>query len=106
MKTYISSFFNIARLQTAIEELKTFFGLLCLLCSFQSLFAQEQNDYLKWMQRSLPTVSEFTAWQQKTGELPPDFTKLKKSNLLPDPLCFYDGHLIKNIGYRVAKTAQ
>jgi len=74
------------------------FWLLCLLCPLQSVFAQEQpNDYLKWMQQSLPKVPSWTAWQQKTGELPPDFSKMKKQNLLPDPLKFSDGHVIKNI---------
>jgi dienelactone hydrolase len=43
------------------------------------------------MQASLPDVPEWTAWREKTGELPPDFDKLPKSNLLPDPLRFFDG---------------
>ena len=73
------------------------FLLLCFLCTFKSLFSQEQqSDYLKWMQQSLPNVPEWTAWQQKTGELPPNFEQLKKSNLLPDPLRFYDGRSVEN----------
>jgi pimeloyl-ACP methyl ester carboxylesterase len=76
---------------------KIIFCLLCLLAPFQSLFAQQQNEYLKWMQQSLPAVPEWTAWQQQTGELPPDFHQLKRSNLLPDPLLFYDGHPVKNM---------
>jgi len=73
------------------------FWLLCFLCSCGSLLAQEQNDYLKWMQHSLPQVPEWTEWQQKTRELPPDFNQLKKANLLPDPLRFYNGQLVKNM---------
>ncbi|MDR3187897.1 MAG: alpha/beta fold hydrolase [Prevotellaceae bacterium] len=48
-------------------------------------------SYLRWMQTSLPEAPEWTAWQAKTGELPPDFSRLPKSNLLPDPLRFLDG---------------
>jgi dienelactone hydrolase len=51
---------------------------------------------LKWIQTSLPNVPEWTEWQKKTGELPPDFSKLPKSNLLPDPLRFFDG---RPVGY-------
>ena len=75
---------------------KTLFWILCFLCSLSS-FSQDRNDYLKWMRQSLPSVPEWTAWQLKTGELPPDFSKLKKSNLLPDPLRFYDGSPVKNM---------
>jgi hypothetical protein len=77
---------------------KITFWLLCLLCPLQSLFAQlPPTEYLKWMQENLPKVPSWTAWQQRTGELPPDFSKMKKQNLLPDPLKFSDGHVIKNI---------
>jgi pimeloyl-ACP methyl ester carboxylesterase len=72
------------------------YWLLCLLCPFQSLQAQQPRDYLNWVQHALPNVPEWTAWQQKTGELPPAFNQLKKSNLLPDPLRFYDGHAVAN----------
>ncbi|MES2777606.1 MAG: alpha/beta fold hydrolase [Bacteroidota bacterium] len=79
---------------------KSHFCLLCLLClhfPFQFVIAQEQNENLKWMQASLPAVPEWNAWQQKTGELPPDFSKLKKSNLLPDPFQFNDGRIVGNM---------
>lgn len=61
-----------------------------------SLIGQERHVYLQWMQRSLPDVPEWTAWQQETGELPPNFNQLPKSNLLPDPLRFFDGRLVGN----------
>ena len=73
------------------------FWLVCLLFTSQAIFAQNPGEYLNWMKQSLPAVPEWNDWQQKTGELPPDFNKLKKSNLLPDPLHFYDGQPVKNM---------
>ena len=73
------------------------FWVACLLHSSLTLFGQTRDDYLKWMQQSLPAVPEWNEWQKKTGELPPDFAHMKKSNLLPDPLHFYDGQLVKNM---------
>jgi pimeloyl-ACP methyl ester carboxylesterase len=73
------------------------FWLVGLLFSSQALFAQNSDEYLNWMKQSLPAVPEWNDWQQKTGELPPDFTQLKRSNLLPDPLQFYDGRPVKNM---------
>ena len=67
--------------------------LLYFLCAgiSWSMNEQDRRAYLQWMQSSLPEVPEWTAWQQKTGELPPDFDQLHRSNLLPDPLRFFDG---------------
>jgi cephalosporin-C deacetylase-like acetyl esterase len=79
------------------------FWLVCLLCASHSLFAQNREDYLKWVKQSLPAVPEWNDWQQKTGELPPDFDQLKKSNLLPQPLRFYDGQPVKNMATDWAK---
>lgn len=70
--------------------------LVCLLCAGLVFFAQKPGDYLKWMQQSLPAVPQWSSWQQTTGELPPDFRQLRKSNLLPDPLRFYNGEPVKN----------
>ncbi len=72
--------------------------LICFLWAGMSwsMTGQERRAYLQWMQRSLPDVPEWTAWQQKTGELPPDFDQLPRSNLLPDPLRFFDGRPVKN----------
>jgi dienelactone hydrolase len=74
------------------------FFLLCFLWAGMSwsMTGQERRAYLQWMQRLLPDVPEWTAWQQKTGELPPDFDQLPRSNLLPDPLRFFDGRPVKN----------
>jgi pimeloyl-ACP methyl ester carboxylesterase len=70
---------------------------LLSLCLSATVFAQTPDEYLKWMQQNLPEVKDWTAWQQKTGELPPDLSKMKKSNLLPDPLRFYDGRPVVNM---------
>jgi dienelactone hydrolase len=61
---------------------------------------KDRQDYLKWMQVNLPDVAEWTEWQKQTGELPPDFDRLPKSNLLPDPLRFVDG---RPVGYSAAE---
>lgn len=73
------------------------FTLLTVAVAGQSPALDPQSSrlsYLRWMQAYLPDVPEWTAWQEKTGELPPDFGRLPKSNLLPDPLRFFDGSLV------------
>ena len=68
---------------------------VCVLCALfgraSAETEQQRRSYLQWMQKSLTQVPEWNAWQQATGELPPDFDLLPKSNLLPDPLRFFDG---------------
>ncbi len=70
-------------------------SLLVLFCtvalSLSAMTERERADYLKWMQENMPRVAEWDAWQQKSGELPPDFDALPKNNLLPDPFTFLDG---------------
>ena len=77
---------------------KLFLLLTLALMSSTSWSMTDQNRiaYLQWMQRSLLDVPEWTAWQQKTGELPPDFDLLPRTNLLPDPLRFANGTPVKN----------
>jgi len=71
---------------------------LCITCPLVSwsMTEQERRAYLKWMQESLQDVPEWTEWQKNTGELPPDFDLLPKTNLLPDPLRFLDGRQVGN----------
>ena len=78
--------------------IKTFFFCVLLVCfsASQPGIDDDPVSYLQWMQQSLPDVPEWTAWQQKTGELPPNFDQLPRSNLLPDPLRFLDGRTVKN----------
>lgn len=56
-----------------------------------SMTAEDRAAYLQWMKQNLLEVPEWTAWQQKTGELPPDFDQLPRQNQLPDPLTFLNG---------------
>lgn len=52
---------------------------------------EDRTGCLEMFLKTLPSVPSFTQWQQMTGELPPDFDALPKSNALPDPLLFLDG---------------
>jgi dienelactone hydrolase len=67
----------------------------CAVCA-HAMDESQRRDYLHWMQQTLPEVPEWNAWQQKTGELPPDFDALPRSNALPDPLRFADGRAVSN----------
>lgn len=82
--------------QTTMRKVILCFLFVVLHCTLWSMTEQDRVSYLKWMQQSLQDVPEWTAWQQKTGELPPDFDLLPRSNLLPDPLKFLDGRPVKN----------
>ena len=74
------------------------YALVLFVCVglFLSMTTDERSAYLQWMKKTLPDVPEWTAWQQKTGELPPDFDQLPRTNLLPDPLRFLNGTPVKN----------
>ena len=66
--------------------------VLLFLCNFA--FSQQENNpqkWLEWINQNLPAVAEWTDWQERTGELPPDFATMPTCNLLPDPFTFYDG---------------
>jgi pimeloyl-ACP methyl ester carboxylesterase len=56
-----------------------------------SMSPDDRRQYLEKMLQILPNVPSWTAWQQKTGALPPDFDALPKINSLPDPFTFLDG---------------
>ncbi len=51
----------------------------------------ERREYLKKLEQILPESKAFTDWLRASGELPPDFDALPRSNALPDPLRFMDG---------------
>jgi len=78
---------------TIVLSLIAFFLFASIL---QSKAQDARLTHLKWMEKSLPDVPEWSAWQEKTGELPPDFEKLPRSNLLPDPFRFLSGSPVKN----------
>lgn len=70
--------------------------LLAIVTSVQAMTLEERRGYLGWMQSALPAAPEWSAWQAKTGELPPDFDALPMSNVLPDPLRFADGRTVND----------
>jgi dienelactone hydrolase len=65
----------------------------------RSMTPEEQRQYIEKFNQLVPSVASWTAWQQKTNALPPDFDALPRVNGLPDPLTFVDGK-------RKVKTAQ
>ena len=70
----------------------TALGLLLLFVSpAHGMSEAERKAYLDKFNQIMPDVPAFTAWEQKTGALPPDFDALPKTNNLPDPFTFLDG---------------
>ncbi len=70
-------------------------SLACAPSPAPAMTPEERKAYLDNLLKILPPVKSFTDWQQKTGELPPDFDSLPRSNELPDPLKFLDGAPVK-----------
>jgi dienelactone hydrolase len=68
--------------------------LLAALSVTRAASVEERRAHLAWMQQNLPAVPEWNAWQQKTGELPPDFDALRSANFLPEPFQFADGRTV------------
>jgi len=58
---------------------------------------EDRRQYLEKLLRILPDAPAFREWQQKTGELPPDFDALPRVNSLPDPLKFLDGRPVRTL---------
>jgi dienelactone hydrolase len=69
--------------------------LLTMLHSVRAMTAEERRQYLDQFLQTVPDVPAFREWQQKTGELPPDFDALPKINSLPDPLRFLNDHSVR-----------
>jgi len=67
---------------------------------------QQQRAYLAWMLESLPPAPAFAQWQQRTGELPPDYDALPRNNFLPDPLTFVNGRPVKNASDWAARRTE
>lgn len=74
--------------------IRAFVGLMIAAAAARAMNEQQRRDYLSWMHATLPEVPAWNAWQQKSGELPPDFDALPRSNALPDPLRFLDGRTV------------
>ena len=58
------------------------------------------------MLKSLPDAPQFAQWQQRTGELPPDFGALPRNNFLPDPLTFMNGRTVRNASDWTARRTE
>src|SRR5207249_1955266 len=67
---------------------------------------QERRTHLEWMLKSLPAAPQFTQWQQRTGELPPDYDALPRNNFLPDPLTFMNGRVVRNASDWTTRRAE
>ncbi|GAB6011331.1 alpha/beta hydrolase family protein [Viscerimonas tarda] len=77
-----------------MKKITLCFALLLLCSAIRPMSSDERAAYLEWMKKNLIAVPEWTEWQQKTGELPPDFDQLPRTNLLPDPFRFFDGRQV------------
>jgi hypothetical protein len=54
----------------------------------------------------VPSAPQFAQWQQRTGELPPDFDAFPRNNFLPDPLTFMNGRAVRNASDWSARRAE
>lgn len=57
---------------------------------------QDPRAHLEWLLEALPDAPQFAQWQQRTAELPPDFSAFPRNNFLPDPLTFMNGRTVRN----------
>jgi len=55
---------------------------------------------------ALPDAPQFAQWQQRTGELPPDFGALPRNNFLPDSLTFMNGRTVRNASDWTARRTE
>lgn len=53
---------------------------------FGAMSENDRQAIVDWMKENLPEVPSWNAWQEESGELPPDFTALPKIPGLPEPL--------------------
>ena len=81
-------------------------ALVTLANPLRATTEQDQRAYLEWMLKSLPDAPQFTQWQQRTGELPPDFNAFLRNNFLPDPLTFMNGRTVRNASDWTARRAE
>ncbi len=69
-------------------------AVAALVPATRSMTQEQRRAQLDWMLKNLPDVPDWRAWQQKTGELPPDLDAFPSTNALPDPLKFLDGRAV------------
>jgi dienelactone hydrolase len=81
-------------------------GLAAASLTAHGMSLDERRGYLDWMLRNLPDNPPWSAWQKASGELPPDFDALPRSNLLPDPLRALDGREVRTPAEWPARRAE
>ena len=67
---------------------------------------QDRRAHLEWMLKSLPNAPQFNEWQQRTGELPPDFDTFPRNNFLPDPFTFMNGKAVRTASDWTARRTE
>ncbi len=72
----------------------------------RAMTEQERRAHLDWMLKSLPAAAPFQQWQQRTGEIPPDFDALPRNNFLPDPLTFMNGRGVRTASDWTARRTE
>ncbi|WP_221029157.1 alpha/beta fold hydrolase [Actomonas aquatica] len=70
---------------------------VCLAATQVSADETSRRAHLQWMHTALHDVPTWTAWQERTGELPPDFAELPSSEFLPDPLVTLAGDEVTDV---------
>src|SRR4029079_5120290 len=68
--------------------------------------SEERRAHLQWMFASLPDAPQFKQWQQRTGEIPPDFDAFPRNNFLPDPLTFMSGRTVRSASDWTGRRAE
>ena len=81
-------------------------ALVALAWPLRAVTGQAARDHLEWMVKSLPSAPQFVQWQQRTGELPPDYNTFPRNNFLPDPLMFMNGKAVRNASDWTARRAE
>ena len=90
-------------------RIRTCLGLATFVVSSCVLLAMSEaarRDYRDWMLANLPASPEWKQWLEKSGELPPDFDALPRTNALPDPFKFFDGRAVKSTADWTARRTE
>lgn len=97
---------SVTRAAGRLKFLQLVFSALLLAPLLHAMTADQRRSYLDWMLHNLPEAPEWRAWQQKTGELPPDFDAFPSHNALPDPFAMSDGRIVKGAAEWPARRAE
>ena len=81
-------------------------ALVALAYPLRAMSEQDRRAHLEWMLKSLPNAPQFNEWQQRTGELPPDFDAFPRNNFLPDPFTFMNGKAVRTAADWTARRTE